>query len=481
MMQRLKTENNLYASDVIVARATPQGNGAIGLIRFSGPGVFLLCEKFSHLSSGKALSALPSHTIHHGHIFDFAPDGTRKTVDEVLFLIMHAPRTFTGEDTLEITCHNNDFIIARIIALASSYGARHAKPGEFTQRAFISGKIDLLQAEAINDIITAPSLAAAELSLAQLEGSLSAKIREIETGLIHCQAVSEASFEFLDEEQRDIGFDEMVWERVTQLTETVKSVLRSSSRSLSLKRGVSVALIGAVNAGKSTLLNALVGQQRALVSDVAGTTRDTIEVTQESDGAFWTLVDTAGIRDTENEIEKAGIDRSYEQVVSADLIVLVYDSSRELSDEDARRYEQILADRGDRVIVVYNKCDAVDRGSKMNESLGSALGVQMTHTVSGKTGAGVEELRRAIEERVALIRGVDSGTFMITQRQVDILTDILHGLQAIQERYAPPRRVEYELLAYDLSLLIERITDLTGKNVNEKVMDTVFRSFCVGK
>ena len=291
--------------DTIVALCTPRGSGSLALIRLSGNNAVAIADACTRLSSGNTLQESQSHTIHHGHIVD----GETK-VDEVLFFLMRSPRTFTGQDTIEISCHNNPFIIEKIMTCAIIHGARHAQAGEFSKRAFLNGKIDLIQAEALNELIHAPTERALQTSLAQLKGSLSHYLSTLETDLVTLIGLVESSFEFLEEEQRDLSINQLIQAKLHALYAKIKELKNNFNQQKHIKQGIRITLIGTVNAGKSTLFNALLNQERAIVADLEGTTRDSIEATLYKKGNFWLLIDTAGLRNTDDQIEQQGIQRS---------------------------------------------------------------------------------------------------------------------------------------------------------------------------
>ena len=306
-----------YENQTIIAQCTPKGSGAIALIRISGKDALNIATKISKLANKKqTISTVPSHTIHYGQII-----AETKSIDLVMFFVMHGPRTFTGEDVVEVTCHNNPFIIEEIIALAIKHGARIAENGEFAKRSFLNNKIDLMQAEAINDLIHSNNQQTLKKSLSQLEGSLSNWIDEIEKVLVKCLAFSEASFEFLDEEE--IEFKDKILNDVLKLEKKIQTLKANFSQQQQIKEGLRIALIGSVNAGKSSLFNALLKKNRAIVTSQAGTTRDSIEAGIYTKNHYFTLVDTAGIRKTDNVIEEEGIKRSFEEAEKADILLLV--------------------------------------------------------------------------------------------------------------------------------------------------------------
>src|SRR3989339_1573757 len=341
----------LKDEQVIVALAPSQAAGAISMLRVSGNRAIEIVDTIAHVPGNKKLIDHDSHTIHYGWIVD----KTGQHVDQVLFLLMRSPKTFTGENVVEITCHNNQFLVEQIIDIIIRAGARLADQGEFTRRAVLHGKVDLVQAEAINELIHAQTSQALKQSLRQLEGSFSAWIANIEKQLIHIVAYCEASFEFLDEE---ISFEAQIKERLRLVQVDVTQVLATFDKRQYITQGVRIALVGSVNAGKSSLFNALINRQRAIVTDIAGTTRDTIEAGVYNEGAFVTFVDTAGLRESQDVVEKIGIDRSFQEVTSSDLILMVFDATANYSHDELAVYQSIAQQHADKIIFVQNKIDA---------------------------------------------------------------------------------------------------------------------------
>ena len=313
-------------NETIIAQCTPQGTGAIALLRLSGDNTFAIADAISKLPGNKIISALPTHTIHYGWVVD--KNGAH--IDQVLFLLMRAPHTFTGDDTVEITCHNNPFIIQNITQAALAAGARLAQEGEFSRRAVSNNKIDIIQAEAINDLIHANTQLTLKQSLSQLEGSFSHWVVSIEKQLIKALALSDASFEFLDEENME--FSTQIKEIIDAVLTTITNLKNTFNQQQQIRNGIRIAIIGSVNAGKSSLFNALLNQERAIVTNIAGTTRDAIEAGLYKNGNYWTLIDTAGLRTTDDIVEQLGISRSHEEAHKADIILLVFDGSQQLSD-----------------------------------------------------------------------------------------------------------------------------------------------------
>lgn len=336
--------------DTIVAQCTPRGSGAIALIRISGPLSLHIGQKISSLPDNKKLTELPTHTIHYGTVID----NDNNQLDQVMFLIMRGPKTFTGQDTIEITCHNNQFLVEAIIQQILRCGARLAYNGEFAQRSFLNGKIDLLQAEAINELIHASNQMALRQSLSQIEGSFSHWISQIEHKIITCLALSEASFEFIDEE---LEFGNQIKEQLNQVIASCASVKKTFDQQQHLRQGVRIAIIGSVNAGKSSLFNALLHHDRSIVTAIAGTTRDSIEAGMYRNGTYLTFIDTAGLRQTNDIVEKEGIKRSFQEAQAADLILLVFDGSRAMTDQEMLVYRDLINQYNQKIIVVSNKAD----------------------------------------------------------------------------------------------------------------------------
>lgn len=457
-------------NSTIIAQSTPVGKGAIALIRISGDNACALLDQIAHFNDSKTITHQKTHTIHYGWIIDVQ----KKTIaivdkiDQVLFLVMHGPHTFTGEDTIEITCHNNPFIIQKIIEQALYCGARLAQPGEFSRRALENKKIDLVQAEAINELLSAQTESALKKSLAQLEGSLSHWIVALEKKLIKAYAWSEASFEFLDD---DGDFGIQIKQQLQDVIKTIEQVKTTFDVQKQIREGFRIALIGAVNAGKSSLFNRLLSQERSIVTDIAGTTRDTVEAGLYRNGNHWTLIDTAGLRQTHDVIEQAGIQRSRDEAHKADIIILIIDGSRVITDEEKAVYQELLTNYKHKIIVVTNKCDKplINSDSLLPNSL----------SLSSITGHNCNLLEQAIEEKISHLLQKSNSPFLINKRHYGILltleSSILHIIAMLQGD------IQYELISHHLREALEQLSQLTGKTVSEAAMDMVFKEFCVGK
>lgn len=454
----------LKDEQVIVAQATPQGAGAIAMLRVSGSRAIEIVDSIAHIPGNKKLVDQDSHTIHYGWVVDKAS----QHVDQVLFLLMRAPKTFTGENVVEITCHNNQFLVEQVLDIIIQAGARLADQGEFTRRAVLHGKVDLVQAEAINELIHAQTSQALKQSLRQLEGSFSAWIANIEKQLIHIVAYCEASFEFLDEE---ISFEVQIKERLTLVQADVAQVLKTFDKRQYVTQGVRIALVGSVNVGKSSLFNALIHRQRAIVTDIAGTTRDTIEAGVYNEGAFVTFVDTAGLRDAHDVVEKIGIDRSFQEVTSSDVILLVCDATATYTQEEIDVYQSIAHNHKDKIIFVQNKIDAGSQPVPFFEQ--EVVYISVAHNKN------VDQLRMKIDEKINALMHVGQSPCLLNKRQYTLLLLLESELERIKNSVAI--RMDYELLVVSVNDALSKLSELTGKTITEDALDAIFREFCVGK
>ncbi len=453
------------SDECIIAQCTPEGPGALALIRISGSQARTLIKPMVRLASGKALTAVPSHTIHYGSILD----KQQAVIDKVMVIVMDGPRTFTGQDTIEITCHNNPFLVQAILTQAIVRGARLAQEGEFSRRAFENGKLDLIQAESINELISAQTQQALKKSLAQLEGSFSQWVTQLETDLLQVIAWCEASFEFLDEE---VEFRNQIKNRLAQLLTTIASLKRTFSAQQQIRQGIKIALLGSVNAGKSSLFNTLLEQKRAIVTNVAGTTRDVIEAGLPVKGNYWTIIDTAGLRQTNDTIEQEGIKRSLEEAHKADIILLVIDGSKSLSSQEHEAYTTIKQKYPAKCILVHTKAD-------YESAPDNPLLKECAIKVSSVTGKNKKQLEELIESKIAqLFKQLDT-PYLLNKRQYSLLLDVEKKLNLILEKITDAP--QYELISYHLQDALTCLSELTGRSISEASLDRVFKEFCVGK
>lgn len=457
-------------NDVIVAQATPNGRGALGIIRASGQDVFKIVDNFSNLSRKCKLSEVPANTISHGRIFDQS-----ELVDEVMFLVFHNPRSFTGENSLEITYHNNPLIAQHIITLFCKFGARIAEAGEFSKRAFENDKMDLCQTEAIGEIIAAQTQVALQASLSQLQGTLSFFLENIIKQVLELTAMMEASFEFAEEEQMDLDFNELLNSKLKSIESEISKLEWAHDEQSKIREGVRIAFIGPSNAGKSTLFNALLKKQRALVSDIAGTTRDMLEAQLCKKSGLWTLIDTAGVRDTQDVLEQMGIDKSRNEIEQADIILFVLDSSVPLKTEDLNFFQSIQEKHAGKTLLLLNKQDlephnTFDKLATIGENL----------KISGNCEKGLIYLEKAIESRVEKIFSESNASpFVLTQRQKLLVQQLASEIRGVRGQFNS--EVPQEITVLKLKAILETIGSFTGKSLSEEVLGTIFSTFCIGK
>ncbi len=448
-------------TDTIVAQCTPCGNGALALLRISGPQALAVASACALLSHKKTILEVPSHTINHGWVVG----SNAEKLDEVLFLVMHAPRTFTGENTVEITCHNNQFLIQTLIDRIVACGARPAINGEFSRQAVENNKLDLLQAEAINDLIHAQSEQGLRQAFAQVQGTLSSWVQSIEQELIILTALCEATFEFIEEK---LDLTETILERFDTVLSKIATIKQSFSHQNHLRSGIRITLIGTVNAGKSSLFNALIGKNRAIVTAIPGTTRDVIEAGFYYQGLYWTLIDTAGIRQTHDCIEQEGIEKSYQEAAQADIVLLVFDGSTPLNQEQKEIYQDLYARYADHAFIVATKKDLPAHHSLTYDI-----------AVSAQTQTGIPELKQLLEDKINNLMARNKCPFLLNKRHIASLETLETQLLIIRNQIE--KSPDYEIVSYQLNDAIALLTELTGKTVSERSLDAVFKEFCVGK
>ncbi len=451
--------------DTVVAPATAPGTAAISVIRLSGSRSIAIADE---LFTAKALQDQPSHTLHVGLL-----KNGKDQLDEVVVSLFRGPRSYTGEDVVEISCHGSPFIQQQIIEACIQKGARLALPGEFTQRAFLNGKIDLTQAEAVADIIASQSQAAHQTALKQLRGGFSSELKALRERLIGFAALIELELDF---SQEDVEFADrsQLEQLIEQLTLSTTQLLNSFKLGNVIKNGVNVAIIGKPNAGKSTLLNALLNEERAIVSDIAGTTRDTIEEVLNIDGVLFRLIDTAGIREhAANSIESMGIERSRQNAGKADMIIYLVD----LTDTDHSEIAW-LDQYSEKVIRVFNKYDRVFPGPLWENAPGDkpVSGIY----ISAKNKEGIETLKSMMYEK-AIGETIQTENTIITnarhyaalQKVLECLGDIKAGMH---------NHLTGDLLALDIRRCLHYLGEITGQvEVDRDILGTIFSKFCIGK
>lgn len=444
--------------DTIVAIATPLGEGGLGVIRLSGPQAIMIAARMFH--SKEKLTGAPTHTLHHGWVSD---------IDEAVAALFRAPRSYTGEDVVEISCHGSPAVLKEIVRLCIAEGARIAKPGEFTERAYLNGKIDLLQAEAVADLIHSQSSRARSAAAGQLQGQLSMRINGLREQLINLLAHIEANLDFAEEEIPMIA-REKIMKSLAKIKTGLDDLISTSVRGRLLRTGLRIALAGKPNVGKSSIFNSFLAQNRAIVTDMPGTTRDTLEEKIEWDGFPIVLIDTAGLRETADIVEAEGTERAARAQSDADVVLLVLDGSAPLSGDDERIAKRFI-DKP--LVVALNKADrpiaATWQGSP------AAL------PVSAKTGQGLSAIKQALLATVqtAAPENESSSVVVTNLRHVNHLEEALKQVANAEEAIA--RGELEESVALDVRGALEQLGQITGESVTEDVLSAIFRTFCIGK
>lgn len=458
--------------DTIAAIATPLGEGAIGIVRLSGPRALEIAEKvFAGKSKGK-LREQGSHRLHYGFIVD--PENGEK-IDEVLLTVMLAPGTYTREDVVEINCHGGIIPLRRVLELVLRHGARLAMPGEFTKRAFLNGRLDLAQAESVLDVIRAKTEAGLRVALHQLAGELSGRVRGFQERILGLLAHVEASIDFPEEDIEELTREEMESE-VRQMLQEVERLLHDARYGKVYREGLRTVIVGRPNVGKSSLLNALLREHRAIVTEIPGTTRDVIEEIVNIAGIPIRLADTAGLRATEDVVEKIGVERSREAVNLADMVLVVLDASTGLVAEDLQVLDLVREKKG---IVLINKCDIAE-GETLAERVRELAPEKPLLLVSVRTGKGMEELEKAIAEMVLEGRVAASDVPLVSH--VRHRASLERCREHLKEVDAGLKRGEnLDLLAIDLRGAWEALGEITGETVSEDIVDRIFQEFCIGK
>ncbi len=461
-------------TSTIAAIATPPGSGGIGIIKISGPqAVAIASALFRRAGTVEGGREYRSHRLYHGNIVD---PRSSETVDEVLLSVMRAPHSYTCEDVVEINSHSGGLLLQRILKLVLEQGARLAEPGEFTLRAFTSGRIDLTQAEAVADLINARSESALKVAAAQLDGEMGRQIGALRDSIERALSMMYACMDFGDEH----GLDDTIQEGLVLLQENVMPALEKLVRRYEerryLRSGIRVVIAGRPNVGKSTLMNRLVGHDRAIVTPVPGTTRDIIDHQFVLKGVCVILVDTAGIRQSNDPVERIGIQRARKAIRDADLVLALFDASLPINEEDLELVEMVRAGRP--AIVVFNKSDLPPGGAA--EKIGKAVPHLRRVAVSALYERGIEELKDAILQAVVGDRDLDSESKLIpNQRQAEALRATR---QAIQRALAGvPETRWVETIVQELELALERLGEITGKVRSEDAIERIFSHFCIGK
>ncbi len=468
----------MYKDDTIAAISTGMSNSGIGIVRISGAEALQIIDQ---IYSGKEkLFHVSSHTIHYG----FIKDGD-ETIDEVLVTVMLAPRTFTGEDTVEINCHGGVFVVKKILETVVRHGARLAEPGEFTKRAFLNGKMDLSQAEAVIDVIHSQNEYALKSSISQLKGSVKEKISKIREEILYHTAFIETALD--DPEHISVDrYGEKLSVIVEELTSQLHELIESSENGRIIKEGIQTVILGKPNAGKSSLLNVLSGHERAIVTDIEGTTRDVLEEQVQIHGLNLNIIDTAGIRDTDDVIEKIGVDKAKEYADDADLIIYVADASRKLDDNDKKIIE-LIQDK--KTIILLNKSDlhtVLDKeflDSYIRESYGMVQNGQESFPIieiSAKEERGIQDFENVL---ISMFLGgnisFNNEVYITNMRQKMALQEAYHSLERVLESINA--QMPEDFYSIDLIDAYEALGSITGETIGEDLVNEIFSKFCMGK
>lgn len=463
----------MFQSQTIAAISTAMTESGIGIVRMSGEESLQIADQiYKSTKENKKLSEQKSHTIHYGHIVD-----QDQVIDEVLVMIMKGPHSYTGEDTVEINCHGGVFVVKKILETLIKYGARPAEPGEFTKRAFLNGKMDLSQAEAVIDVIESKNEYALKSSISQLKGSVKDKIEEIRSEILYHTAFIETALD--DPEHISVdGYGEQLYEIVEKNLDKIDHLLKTSDDGRIIKEGINTVILGKPNAGKSSLLNALIGEDRAIVTDIAGTTRDILQESINLQGVSLNIMDTAGIRNTEDIVEKIGVEKAITSAKEADLIIYVIDASTEIDENDKKILEMIFSKKA---IILLNKTD-LDRAVSIKDVenlLNKNIEIPIIE-VSAKNGYGIEILEDKIKHM--FYSGdiqFNSEVYITNVRHKTALQNAYQSLTKVKESidYGMPE----DFYSIDLIDAYESLGSITGKTIGEDLVNEIFSKFCMGK
>ena len=469
--------------DTIFAPATVPGTGAISVIRISGPDALTIADKVVSCRRS-SISSAKGYTMKFGTICD----GSGDIIDEVIASVFRAPHSYTGEDSVELSCHASSYIVSAVMQLLSEAGARAAEPGEFTQRAYLNGKMDLAQAEAVADVISSQNSASHRIAFSQMKGGFSNELREMRRSLLELVSLMELELDFSEEE---VEFADR-----SRLDSLLEGVIAHVSRLIDsfrlgnvIKNGVPVAIAGATNTGKSTLLNALLGEDRAIVSDIHGTTRDTIEETLNIDGILFRFIDTAGLRETSETVEKIGIERTFRKISEASIVLGMVDLTRD-SETTAETIKEIISKvdfHTQKLMILLNKTDisGVNNNVSIKNIIVSELknkGITsdiMIIPISAKTGVGISELRADLASSQRNLLAESDTTLVTNQRHLQALSDARTSLLRVRSGLASG--LPTDLAAQDIREAIYHIGSIVGEISTDEVLGNIFANFCIGK
>ncbi len=465
----------MILQDTIVALATPSGAGAIAVIRISGNDAITICSPLFRSISKKKLHEQKSHTVHLGHIID-----EERILDEVLVTLFKNTNSYTGEPTIEISCHGSSYIQQEIIQLLLRNNCRMANPGEFTLRAFLNGKLDLSQAEAVADLIASDSQASHQIAMQQMRGGFSNEIKDLRDELLNFASLIELELDFAEE---DVEFANRTQfeQLISRITKVLKRLIDSFAVGNVIKNGIPVAIVGEPNVGKSTLLNALLNEERAIVSNIAGTTRDTIEDEITIGGIGFRFIDTAGIRETKDIIEGLGIQKTFEKIAQAEVVIFLFDSSTIQNSTNAilsmkNEIEKVKNKYPQKpLLIVANKVDHLQE----TDTIALTSQIPDIHLLSAKKGTGIQELQDKLLDFVNTGTLRNNDTIVTNSRHYDALLKALEEIQKVQ--FGIDSGLSGDLMAIDIRQALYYFGEITGEITNDDLLGNIFANFCIGK
>ena len=472
----MENKKTSYINDTIVALATATGVGAISVIRLSGKEAIELSDKIFKTLNGKPLSEAPSHTVHLGTI-----KSENQVIDECLATIFKGKKSYTGEPVVEFSCHGSAYITQEVIKLCLANGARLAQAGEFTKRAFLNGKLALNQAEAVADLIASDSKASHQVALQQMRGGFTSEIEDLRQELLNFASLIELELDFSEE---DVEFaDRSQFEQLLKrIKTTLQTLIQSFSAGNAIKNGIPVAIVGKPNAGKSTLLNTLLNEERAIVSDIAGTTRDTIEETLHIDGFTFRFIDTAGIRDTQDKIEAIGVEKAKEKIKKAQLILYLYNEKENTTNEVIHFVTENYHKEA-KFILLHNKIEDLQEGIPPfdNEILASIPEEYIFSQlrISAKENINIDELKKILSLYVKNLSPSAGNTIITNIRHYEALNNALQALEKVEE--GMQIHLSGDLLAIDIRETLYHLGSITGAVSNDELLGNIFSRFCIGK
>ena len=462
--------------ECICALATPAG-GAIGIIRLSGNNAITLTDKIFQSANGKSLEEAKPYTLHYGEIKD--KDGN--TIDDVLVSVFRAPHSYTGENSTEISCHGSRYILQQVLHRFTEVGCRQAEPGEYTRRAYLNGKMDLSQAEAVADLIASTNKATHKMALSQLKGHFSNELSLLREKLLKMTSLLELELDFSDHEELEFADRSELQALAEEINHKITTLAHSFETGNALKQGVAVAIVGKTNVGKSTLLNRLLHEEKAIVSDIHGTTRDVIEDTTLIDGITFRFIDTAGIRKTDDVVENIGIERTFQKMEEAKIVIWLLDEQPSASEIE----EMKLKNQGKKLLVVFNKMDKLENDKLAFDKLTHSCGSDSSEPesplfISARTGENVSSLEQALVRAADIPEITENDVIITSARHYEALLRAHDSLSRVLE--SMEMGMSGDIIAEDLKIVLEELGEITGGQISsQETLNNIFKHFCIGK